>query len=44
LGPIADRSVIQRGEAWREVASPFVLVDRPELQRLRNPPAGALHS
>jgi len=44
LGPIAESAVIQRGEAWREVASPFVLLDRPELQRLRRMPGGALNS
>ncbi|HUY91760.1 MAG TPA: DUF362 domain-containing protein [Pirellulales bacterium] len=44
LGPIADNAVIQRGERWREVASPFVILDRPELQRLRSPAPGVLTS
>ncbi|HEV7224692.1 MAG TPA: DUF362 domain-containing protein [Pirellulales bacterium] len=35
IGPIADGRIAQRGEDWRRVASPFVLLDRPELQRLR---------
>ena len=44
LGPIAEEAVIQRGEAWREVASPFVLLDRPELQSLRLRASGILNS
>lgn len=36
LGPVAEGAVLQRGESWREVAAPFVLLDRPELQRLRS--------
>ena len=40
IGPIAEGRIAQRGEDWRQVASPFVLLDRPELQRLRLP-AGA---
>lgn len=35
LGPISERDILERGEPWREVASPFTLLDRPELQQLR---------
>lgn len=44
LGPTSDKAVIQRGERWRAVASPFVLLDRPELQRLRSRTSGVLNS
>jgi uncharacterized protein (DUF362 family) len=35
LGPVAERSITERGERWREVASPFALVDAPHLNALR---------
>lgn len=35
LGPIGEREIIEQGERWREVASPFKILDRPELQQLR---------
>lgn len=35
LGPLAEDAIAERGEHWREVASPFKILDRPELQRLR---------
>ncbi|HEY2839954.1 MAG TPA: DUF362 domain-containing protein [Pirellulales bacterium] len=35
LGPIDERHIPQRGEAWRELASPFQIVEVPHLQRLR---------
>jgi uncharacterized protein (DUF362 family) len=38
IGPIVEGRILQRGEAWRDAASPFVLLDRPELQRLRLAP------
>jgi uncharacterized protein (DUF362 family) len=36
VGPIDDRSIEQRGEPWRRVASPFNILDRPYLQSLRS--------
>ena len=42
LGPIADRRIEQRGEAWESVASPFAVVDQPHLTRLRATPDGPL--
>jgi uncharacterized protein (DUF362 family) len=38
LGPIVESRIEERGEAWRQVASPFILLDRPELQNLRLAP------
>jgi uncharacterized protein (DUF362 family) len=38
LGPIAERRITQRGEAWRPLASPFHLLDKPHLQSLRAAP------
>lgn len=35
LGPIAERDILQRGESWEQLASPFTLLDDPHLQRLR---------
>ncbi|MGD9645001.1 MAG: DUF362 domain-containing protein [Pirellulales bacterium] len=35
IGPLLDGQIEQRGEAWRNVASPFNILDRPELQQLR---------
>jgi uncharacterized protein (DUF362 family) len=35
LGPIDDRLIVQRGEAWQSVAQPFEILDRPHLQELR---------
>jgi hypothetical protein len=35
LGPIRESHIPQRGEAWRELASPFQIVEVPHLQRLR---------
>ncbi|MFV2069503.1 MAG: DUF362 domain-containing protein, partial [Pirellulales bacterium] len=35
LGPIADRSIDQRGEAWQPLAQPFELIDQPHLKILR---------
>jgi uncharacterized protein (DUF362 family) len=35
LGPTGERAIIERGERWRAVASPFRILDRPELQQLR---------
>jgi uncharacterized protein (DUF362 family) len=38
LGPIAERRITQRGEAWRPLASRFQLLDKPHLQSLRAEP------
>jgi len=35
LGPIDEAHITQRGEKWRELASPFQIVEVPHLQRLR---------
>ena len=37
LGPVADHCVVQRGERWQSVASPFSVLDVPHLQELRAP-------
>jgi len=34
LGPIDERFIAQRGEAWRPLASPFTILDRPHLKKL----------
>jgi uncharacterized protein (DUF362 family) len=36
LGPIDEALISQRGEAWRPLASPFQILDKPHLNRLRN--------
>ena len=35
LGTLEERQIVQRGEAWRELASPFTIMDREALQKLR---------
>ncbi len=35
LGPIDDRLISQQGEKWQPLASPFQILDKPHLQRLR---------
>lgn len=35
LGPIDDRSIVERGERWRELVSPFEILDQPHLTGLR---------
>jgi uncharacterized protein (DUF362 family) len=35
LGVIADRDIVQRGERWQQVASPFAYVDAPYLREMR---------
>jgi uncharacterized protein (DUF362 family) len=35
LGPIDDSLISQRGEAWRPLMSPFAILDKPHLKRLR---------
>ena len=42
LGPLDESRIEQRGEAWREVASPFKVLDRPHLRRLLNDRTGPL--
>jgi hypothetical protein len=33
-GPVDERLVEQRGEAWQPLASPFKVLDKPHLKRL----------
>ena len=35
IGPIAERRIVQRGERWQDVASPFEMLDVPHLRGLR---------
>jgi uncharacterized protein (DUF362 family) len=35
LGPLNERYILQRGEAWQELASPFEILNVPHLQELR---------
>jgi uncharacterized protein (DUF362 family) len=35
VGPIAERHIEQRGEAWQPLASPFQILDAPHLQKFR---------
>jgi uncharacterized protein (DUF362 family) len=35
LGPIDEAHILQRGERWQDVASPFRLIDAPHLSELR---------
>ncbi|MEN6451989.1 MAG: DUF362 domain-containing protein [Thermoguttaceae bacterium] len=35
LGPIAEQSIVERGEPWRELASPFATLNEPHLQQMR---------
>ncbi len=35
MGPLDDRLIEQRGEAWQDLATPFQILDKPHLQRLR---------
>ena len=44
LGPIAERSIEQRGEAWQTVASPFRILELQHLQELRMDRQGELFS
>ncbi len=34
LGPIDDRLIAQRGEAWKPLVSPFAILDKPHLKNL----------
>ncbi len=34
LGPLDERLIEQRGEAWQPLASPFTILDKPHLQRM----------
>jgi hypothetical protein len=38
LGPIAEGRIHQRGEAWRPLAAPFEILDKPHLNVLRTRP------
>ena len=44
LGPVAEHRITQRGERWQELVSPFQVLDRPALRRLRATPDGPLVS
>jgi uncharacterized protein (DUF362 family) len=35
LGPLDERLIVQRGESWQSVASPFAMLPVDHLQRLR---------
>lgn len=37
LGPVNDRQIVQRGQAWQSLRSPFAILDVPHLSRLRDP-------
>jgi uncharacterized protein (DUF362 family) len=38
LGPVQDRRIEQRGEAWQKLVSPFTILDRPHLRRMVRQP------
>ena len=35
LGPVAPSGIVERGERWQELCSPFQMVDTPHLQEMR---------
>jgi uncharacterized protein (DUF362 family) len=35
LGPLDERHILERGEPWQSVATPFAILDVPHLQELR---------
>ncbi len=39
LGPIDARRIEERGESWRQLVSPFQILDKPHLQELRRSPS-----
>jgi uncharacterized protein (DUF362 family) len=42
LGPIEEPRIEQTGEAWRDVASPFKILDQPHLRRMLADKSGPL--
>lgn len=44
LGPIDDRAIVQRGERWQAVRTPFQILDREHLRPLKTQEAGVLTS
>ena len=38
LGPISAGAIVDRGERWQELASPFAFVDVPHLREMRMAP------
>ena len=44
LGPLQERLIVQRGEAWQSLFSPFAILDRPHLRDLRADANGPLVS
>jgi hypothetical protein len=41
---LAEADIIQRGERWRDVASPFQILDVPHLRGLRAKPGSLISS
>lgn len=39
LGPISARAIVERGERWQQLASPFAFVDVPHLREMRLAPS-----
>jgi len=44
LGPLNEKQIEQRGEAWQSVADEFQVLDKPHLQKLRSQSVGVLQS
>jgi len=42
LGQIDDGDIVQKGEAWRPLFSPFKVLDRPHLRQLQTKEAGGI--
>ena len=36
LGPLAEQHIDERGEAWQSLVSPFLMLDREHLRKLRD--------
>jgi len=44
LGPIRESLIVQRGERWEALVSPFTILDRPHLRRIQVRQPGVLTS
>lgn len=44
LGPLSERSIVQRGERWQELVSPFQVIERPYLKELQMVNRGELET
>ena len=44
LGSLSDRRIVQRGENWQKLASPFQILDQPHLKSLQSTNAAVLTS